>query len=351
MTSLFHNPCPLDRNLDEGIVLQVDALRSVCRIRTLEGRVYDQAMWLGGVDPLVEDRVLVSTGLGLPIVLGKLPKLGFSENAFPTKIAGGAQVDLGNYSVDTAGVVPNPDLPSDRIPGDVVAAQREGALVAILKAGSVLLRASRLSEILISKLGLLVRVVSKNWEHFSDPFSDVAKNFKNRLYRYTGYAPAFSDGKISAYSYHTMQGDVAAAEFLAADYNSLTTEPPAVPSTGALLFKEKVTPPGGGPTSTLMYRTLNVSGEEEVWIKNGSVFTRVKSTGTTLTLSYNDQHTITINPTKIELLHSGGAVTRLQSSGITHDFGSGHIDMSSSSVNTTFGGHFVTVSSGGVAMG
>ena len=69
-----------------------------------------------------------------------------------------------------------------------------------------------------------------------------------------------------------------------------------------------------------MRRTIKLDGEQEFWIFNGTHFTRVKSTAEELTLSWNDQNTVTINEAKIHAVHKDGADVILDAAGIGANF-------------------------------
>lgn len=371
LRTMFSNPNSLDRNLDEGRVLQVDANRLVCRVKTTEGKILDSVQVMtpyGGSSrygdrftPKRGDRVVVSYGLGYPVIQGFLPRQEILSEASPSPISSNASVDTGSYMPATYGTVPDPFKPGDFLAGDRVIVGDQGNMLAVLKGGSLLMRASRLSEIFLSKLSYFVRIVSKNWAHYSDSFSDIGHNISNRLYRYTGYSTTFSESLTEGYRYHNIYGDVSAGEALTTKYDTLTS----VPSVGPCVFKEKVTDNTG--SSLKMYRTVGLDGTEEVYVTDGTNFTRMKATNGVLTFSFKDQHTITVDSGKIDLHHSGGAEITLDGSGIRSVFGSGEVNMSSSSmvltysggvttmnasqVSTTFGGHFVTVSASGVALG
>ena len=92
-----------------------------------------------------------------------------------------------------------------------------------------------------------------------------------------------------------------------------------------------------------MRRTLNLAGEEEVWITNGTHFTRVKSTGEQLSFSWNDQNTVTITQASIHAVHSGGADYIMDNNGIRATFQDGAVNLSSSSVVASFGATTATL--------
>lgn len=383
---MFSNPTKPNSSVDEATVLQVDPVSKTCKIQTLRGQNFDMVQWTetvgnssrGGdrAGPMMGDRVVVMYGLGYPLIFGFLPKLQSSENAFPLNInSSQAAVNTGDYSNSDGVIVGDANKPSDIVNGDRVLGSEGGSLIALLRAGGVVIKSSSLSQIFLSKIDDVVKIISRNWEHYTDVGSDIVKNFKGRVYRYVGYSNTFAKTKIEDYNYHQYFGDTAAAEAVKTDY---LTPPATVPDTNNILFKEQITATG----AEKMYRTVNDAGEVETKII-GSGMTRVRQTGGVVTVSYNDQNTITVNDAVIELQRSDGAtvildangihasfsggtvdmkttgissafsggLVELKSSGISTSFGGGVVELKSTGVYNTFGGHFVNVTSGGVQLG
>jgi hypothetical protein len=347
---MFSNPIQSNSSIEEGTVVQVDPIRFLCKVKTLQGQMLQSVQWLvpyGGstrgsdrFSPLIGDRVFLNHGLGHPVITGFFPRLQTSDGATPLSINTGQQiVDMGNYSVEGEAAVADQNKPQDFIHGDRLVSSVGGATLGLLRGGSLFLRASRAAEIFMSNLFSLVRVVSRNWEHFTDLSSDVVKNFGGKLYRYTGYATSFVGGKIEDYRLHFYYGDTGTAEQVRTSYNTFTGST----TTNAKIYKEQVTDLPSGTPRELMRRTLDMNGSQEIWIYNGTHFTRVVSTPESLSFSWNDQNTVTITQASIHAVHLGGADVIMDSSGIRSTFGSGVVNMSSSSVATTFGSSSATV--------
>jgi hypothetical protein len=352
---MFRNPVKPSSLADEGTVVQVDSQRFVCKVQTLSGQNLDGVTWqmpVGGatrggdrITPHMGERVRLDYSLGYPVITGSLPRLQTADNTFPLSIDTGQQlVDTGNYSADGVYSIGDQNKPKDILNGDRVIASLGGGMIAILRAGSVLLRSSRLSEIFISKWDDLVRIVSRNWEQFTDVSTDIVKNFRGRIYRYTGYASSFSNSTTENYQYRLYYGDTALAEAIKSSYQN---PPGSLPAANSIIFKEQI----AGSSGELMRRTLDLSGNEEVYITAGGSFIRIKTSGSQATISYNDQNTITVNGTEIDIKHQGGAEWTMDANGIRSTFAGGEINQSNSSISTTFSGHFIIVDSGGVHLG
>jgi hypothetical protein len=277
---------------------------------------------------------MISTGLGFPVILGFFPRLQTGDGAQPLKINTGENiVDTGSYSPEGALTWGDQNKPKDSLLGDRVISSIGANFLALLRGGSVILRSSRAAEIFMSNYYNLVRVVSRNWEHFTDVGSDVVRNFSGRIYRYTGYAPTFALAKEEDYKLHFYYGDTKAAETIKTGYNTYS----GTPSTNTIIYKEQITDTPSSTPREIMYRTIKIDGDQEIWIYNGTHFTRVTSTPEQLTFSWNDQNTITINETSIHAVHKDGADYIMDANGIRATFNNGTINMSSSNVTTSFG--------------
>lgn len=368
---MFSNPVTPDSKFDEGTVQQVDAERKVCKVVTLRGQKLDNVQWLapyGGNDrqgdrftPRMGDRVLVAMTLGYPVIMGTIARPQSGLQSFPITLdSGEANPDTGNYAPGTPRVKGDASKPSDSVLGDRVISSQGGGMLAMLRAGSVVLRASRAAEIFMGRFGDLVRIVSRNFEHFTDLSTDTYRNFRGRVYRYFGVSSNARNAILGDYTYHQYFGDTSAAEAVKAGHEGFTGSLPAVSGT---VFKEQITASG----AEMMRRSVNLDGSEEVFITDGSTFTRRLSNGQALTLSFGDKNTVTIDGAKIKLHHDSGADVQLDANGIVSVFQDGQVEMKSNHVKLTFSGatvelkadgvftrfdsHFVNVTAAGVQVG
>jgi hypothetical protein len=415
---MFNNPTKIDYSLDEGTVTEVDVLRKMCRVKTLSGQNLNGVQWLqpkGGstrgddsCSPELGDRCVINSGLGYPLIIGYLPRLQNMDNAFPVNIDQDEElIDTGDFSTAPGSVTFSQNAPRDRALGDRLFTSVGGGLVGLLRGGSVLLRSSRLSEIFLSKWDDVVRIVARNYEHYTDVSSSFYRNLKGRVYRYSGYSNNLKDAKQENYKYNEYYGDVAIAEKAKTD---LTSE--ENPAKDDRVYKEEIVTGVSSTDKQLMYREIHLDGTTDLKVisqdgtlvtqiksrnndvlvtatsgdgalfskalftksdvtivasDNGGTFTKTYMTKDEVKTSFKDQNVVKINTSQINLNFNGGADVNMTASGIKSVFSSGTVDMTSSGVKTTFGGavcdvsnsgvnctysgHFMKVTAGGVQLG
>lgn len=380
-------------SFEEGSITEVDPIRKVCKVKTLSGQNLTGISWSqpsGGasragdrISPTFGDRVMVDSSLGYPIISMFLAKLQNADNTAPIRIdTGEVLVDTGNFSPAGRNVLGDQNAPADLLVGDRVLSSPGGGLVALLRAGSILLRSSRFSEIFLCKLSDLVRISSRNFEHFTDVSSDVVRNIQGRIYRYVGYSKKINDAKVEAYTYNQYLGDVSLAEEFKTDYSSSNT----LPEVTELIFKEQVLDRTGSEAFEVMKRELSLDGTQNQIISSPdkSVFTHIVCNKDEIQITYNDINVIKINKDEISFRKNGdprsivitqdsilathtdgtilmdngkiittfkGSTHTVDDSGIESKKGGAIHKVDAEGVHSTFGGHFVHVTSGGVSFG
>lgn len=389
---MFNNPSKPDSSKEEGSVTEIDVHRKVCKVKTLSGQNLTGVSYIqpsGGstragdrTTPLLGDRVIVDSSLGYPIISGYLPRLQTTTTSSVYIDGGDTLIDTGNFSSAGKNVIGDQSSPKDMVIGDRVITSPGGGMISLLRAGSLLIRSSRMSEIFLNKMMDLVRISSRNFEHFTDVSSDVIRNIKGRIYRHIGYSKKIQDAKVESYTYNQYIGDVALAEEFKTDYTKSDT----LPAEDNIIFKEQILDRESPEPFELMKRELYLNGNENIVIKSGdgAIFTHTFSTKDEIIITYNDINVIKINKDEISFKKNGDprsivikeesivstltdATVTMDTSGITSHYKSGTIKMSDSSVTTTyggathkvsgsgvestFGGHFMKITSSGVALG
>lgn len=341
---MFNIPFPLDKTLDEAVITEVDIKRFSCKAKTLFGKNLTNVRWVssyGGSgrggdrgSPSIGDNVVITYGLGYPLIFGFVSKVQSVDEGEASTIGDGIIPDTGNFSGvvgSNAGVDVN--KPADMVVGDKVFQTFGGAMLALLRGGSVLIRSNRFSEIFLSKYLNLVRIVSGNWEHFTDVFSDVVKNYSGRVYRYVGYTNTYQKSKSESYDYHEYTGDTALAEYLKTNYNRDTTPPVATTT----IKKEQVLSSGGTET---MRRTLSLDGTNEVVItgtvNDVTTFTRVKQDKDKVYISFNDTSFIQMDTTSIIISKDTTTKATFDATGVhIVEAGGSSVDMTSGVITAT----------------
>lgn len=383
---MFKTQSSVDYRYEEGTVSEVDTYRKLAKVKTLSGQNLTNVPYMTGPggasrsgersSPVMGDRVVISSVLGYPIIAGFLPRLQTTTNVYPVSINSGNQlVDTGSFSSGGDSTVPDTSSPPDMIGGDRIFTSVGGGILGVLRGGSILLRSSRLAEIFISKWDDLVRVVSRNWEHFTDLHSDTIKNLNGRLYRYTGYSQTFVNSQKENYLFNQYWGDVSQGETAQANYIL-----PGNPTPDDRIYKEAIVNANGGAGVNLMTREVHLTGEVKQQVTNvpqtgytlidqtygqttvtaGTMngasppsainpYTSSTQTPAQVTITYNGVNTETINANEINLSFGGNPTFNMNSSGIQAIMGSGEINMSSSSIVISFGGAQVTLNSAGVS--
>lgn len=371
---MFANQTTPSKSIDEGTVMQIDPIREVCRVVTMKGQKLDSVYWVkpyGGNErqgdfftPRVGDRVVLDYGLGYPIIKGSLPRTQNGGQSFPISLDSGQRlVDTGSYASAMGSLTSNASKPKDSLLGDRIITSQAGGLLGLLRAGTVILRSSKAAEIFMSRLQDLVRVVSRNYEHFTDLGTNVYRNVRGRVYRYYGLAQSYSGSSAEEFLYRQYHGDVSLAEELGDQYHNV---PATLPETTSVIFKEHVVT---AATEDRFTRTLDLEGLEDVKVTGTGSFTHSVMSNAEVRLTFKDENQVLVNDTGIDVLHRDGHKIEVHSDGITLTHSSGHVvqlkqadislthsggaqtKLDDSGVYNTFSGHFCNVTSGGVQLG
>jgi hypothetical protein len=330
--------------------------------------------------PLFNDRVFVNTAMGHPVITGVLPRVGEEDAAAP-QIHTGERIETGNYTALSRSLVNNPAKPTDIVSGDKVISNRMGALLGILRGGTVTAKASRLSQILLSKYDDLVRIIGRNFELFTDLSVDVYASVRGRAYRYTGYSESLSAGRSDNYKYEELHGDTKLANSLRWNYYGLTPSTfSALPAADSIIRKYRIINGANlyfyqdlyyndgryytkvqNSAATAYTEVNQTNATFDVKTDDGTSFTRVQTQpgaltltfdgtndgslvidGTNLKLTYiigGNSHTILINSSKMELTYVGATTNKAI------------IDGTKVQLSYNNAAHYITVDSTGVHMG
>lgn len=167
----------------EAYVAGVDLKRSACKVRTDGGQTISGVRWLKGAGgansygdnsgPAEQDRVMI---MKLPgnqhWILGYVPVL-TNDNMKAVGPALGKQGDtpeeLANFSMaQSDSVSGDQSMPADQRVGDWSRTSHGGGMIALMRAGTVIAKASPTSLFMLSPFDDVGRLVTRNWEHYTD---------------------------------------------------------------------------------------------------------------------------------------------------------------------------------------
>lgn len=261
----------------EAHVLSVDIKRGACKCRTIEGKYLSNVTWMRPVGshresgenhaPIPGEYVYICFISSLPVIVGSLALLGYGST-LPSSISEGEHSDKFERDFNLA-VVPavnrsGGSFPEDQVPGDRVVTNDRGGLSGLLRSGSWIAKVSPLAQIFITRLDDLVRIVSRNYEQFSDAVLKVQANAKGKIYEYTAYFRSTETSLSGTPDYYEIIGNVEAGEEAKDDYLNID-----VSTTDGTTIKKQVIPEKyehrlniDGTSYTRVYSGSNSSVEE-----------------------------------------------------------------------------------------
>lgn len=360
MSSLFSQTTPVSKDTIEATVMSVDAQRFCCTVKTNQGQRYNNVIWMspsggGGrasssFTPKMGDRVKLSTGLGYPVIDGFLPRIDRDPS---TPLA----LDTGSSAGDTGKLTPlsgdsyNSGKAGDMLAGDTVFSSEGGGILAVLRGGTVMMKASALAQIIVSKFDDCVRLVGRNLEFMSEVGVDVYASVKGTVYKYSAYARTAAEARSGIFRYQEMYGDVNTAAALKDGYELGSAGGSATP---------------GGPIKRiLVVDGANVPLRIEETDLLGSVTTTSKTAdgvstsvvnntngNWTLTTTNGTYCTINVVKDSIFLNYNNEASVKIDTLGVEAKRGSTIAKVLVDSIMLdASGGHFVHITPSGVQMG
>jgi phage baseplate assembly protein gpV len=252
--------------LTDAIVTSVDVLRKSCKVITQEGKGISTVHWSGFYGsagragevytPIAGDKVKVLVDQGIATILS-----GFDHPTFdtrnPTRIGSTSslssilqRINLTQWSEDT---LAGTSTPSDSLPGDRMFTTSSGALFGATAAGSVILKASPLAQVLVSRLDDIVRVVGRNQEYFSDACKHVNANAAGDVFSYREYYRTWADSLAEKATYWEAYGNTLSALESRGEYRGMTSSrglDNIVRALGTPFWENTLTVEGGDTTKT-----------------------------------------------------------------------------------------------------
>lgn len=348
MSSLFTQTTPLEGGSIEGTVQSVDVSRWVCTVKTTKGQRYNNVIWgmpSGGAGrsgvsftPKMGDRVKLSTGLGYPVIESFLPRI----DRDPTSPIA---IDTGSSQGDTGRLTPlegssfNSGKAGDQVAGDHVISSEGGGFLAVLRGGTVMMKASSLAQVIVSKMDDVVKIVGRSTEIMSELGVEVFASVKGTVYKYVAYAATASEARAGLFRYTEYYGDTQSAEALKDAYElgsaggSVTPGGPikkilVVDEAGLPLRIETTDILGNVSTTTktadgVSSSVVNYSnGQWDLTTTNGT-YCNIKVTNADIVLTYNADASVTISDLGV-VTKKGDTTTQVLVDSILMDNAAGH---------------------------
>jgi len=340
-SGILNQPTKISNSFSEGVVVTVNTSIYTAQVKTLTGQLISNATWLmpvGNNDreadihtPSVGTQVLLFNGTGRPIILGAVP----IANVYP-RTGVHSITDTGVNTLEypggtgiPQGLTHAPSMPADYQRGDRVIASKGGSSLAVLW-GTVIMRASAMAQVVVSKLDDLVRLVGRNFELITDACTDVSVNWRGRGYRFFGAALTVPAQINSNYGMYEVWGDTVAGETLRDE--SYSQPATAASPANTYIYKSVVCSYGSTGQQNLRVETIDGTTGTTTVVVSGS-------TTVTMTQTASSFEVILSNPDSYVLINPTNLVCAFESSVLT---------LNSSQAQLASNGHAVTVNSGGV---
>ncbi len=268
-------------------VMAVDSIRQVCKCISSTGTIFADVRWvvpMGGADgagasflPVENSQVYVDTSSGFPVIIGALSTDSLRDLNRPNiGVQGVAENDITDYAtMDLGEIVRGPGMPVDQRVGDNVFTSDGGGILGLLASGTAVIKSSPLAQMITSRFGDLVRVVSRNFEHFTDVDALYKTSIRGKLYTMRSVFRTPQRSRAEQPSFVRYEGDVAFGETLGSSYASVSAEDfPTEPGVAAdvdLVAKEYTYDDANTVTSTVR-QNINGAISREIHGDIGAVW-------------------------------------------------------------------------------
>lgn len=312
----------------EGLITYVDPQRSSCTVKTLLGHTLNSVVWLDSTANQYQagDKVLILTGLTYPVIIGSLPKAGEVDQFTPNINTGENPVSQGNSIGLASGVSLDKSAAKDYSSGDHIISSDTGGMIGVLREGTIIARASKLAQVLISKLSDIVRVIARNFERISDFDQEASINLNGRMYRFYGFNRNFQQSKNGVYEYQEHFGDTKLSEQVGPDSYGFPTS--NMTAANSVIRKKEFSGPNGTPyyvetlednTGRLIVTIGNTIRDQEPDLIQDSVGgtsnSTVIMTPTSTTVKFQGS-VAEFDQEKVNITNSSGHYIRIDSSGV-----------------------------------
>lgn len=233
-------------------VTAVDIRRAVCKCLSDTGEVLSEVRWvvpMGGTDgagmsvhPVENSRVLVDTSSGAPFIVGAIPNDSYRSKKPEDKklhrpnisrqMIGDERVeeaDITDYSMlpmqdKDREILRGPGTPRDQRIGDNLMTSDGGGILGLLASGTAIIKSSPLAQMISSRFGDLVRIVSRNFEHFTDVDASYKSSIRGKLFTIREIFRNPTRSREERPSFVRYEGDVAWGETVGKGYADYTQD-------------------------------------------------------------------------------------------------------------------------------
>lgn len=206
----------------EARVITVDLRRNVCKCVTKDGQLLNNVRWGNELGthlesgssscPQPKETVAIALVSGEPVIFMSLGLLKSSDDTLRANVNGQRSssefYNKFNNSFLKDPMRRNGATPDDVVPGDKITSNDTGSLFGLLRGGTFLAKASALAQVIISRMDDMVRIVSRNYEMFSDAMTHYSVNWKGKLYSYFSYYRTPEASRLEVPDYYEVFGNV-----------------------------------------------------------------------------------------------------------------------------------------------
>lgn len=333
-------------------VTAVDIKRGVCKCLGDRGESYSNVLIgnSGGANyyPIENSRVVIDTSSGQPVILCSLP----SESLEPIKRSNIInqninEDDIADYTDFYSDGVIRGSRPDDQRIGDQIVSTEGGGLFGMLRSGTFIAKASSTCQMVFSRIGDLARIVSRNFEHFTDMDSTYKVSTRGRVFSIREIFRNPTKSRAEEPNLEILEGDVAAAEAIGKGY-TLVAEADVPTVTDDLIVKKVYTKDDAGAiTST---DTLDINGARTSNITDGTDYTNRRYDKLSGHIDVNDKVTIDYDINGIRISADGKVTYDINSSGALTVYAQGDVTISTDANATVNASGNATVDAGGNAV-
>lgn len=381
--------------MKEAIVTEVDIIRGVCKCKLFTGGELLNVQWLtpvgssvgrGGIHSYPEkgERVVLESIGGEYVIIGAKSQV-MNENLsrpnyFQEQWVKQDTGDLSYFRDHKQNLMSS--APMDMAQGDKSISSKGGSVVGVLASGSVLVKATNLCNLFLTRIDNFARLVSDRWEHFTAIHSDYVVHKGKKAYRFLGYGLTPDDAKKDRYKYVEVIGDTSLGLELKGKYHTIATdasqtpqnESTAIKVTQVLNYEEEATEATSGYLETQHVRMEErqfLNGRKETIVKtvdeqthsiekqHENIYYFQTSDGTntataeykteSITLNWNDKAKVIMDSSGIKINWDDKAKVELTDSSLLADWnGTSKVTLDDSMAKTESSGHSVTVDASGV---